>query len=152
MAKTETPRLDSIPPLPLFTLNRTGVELCNAYLRLASQDRQKIDELLLTHAFLPTGTTSYLSYRYRGRKRERNASYQLFENISRGLGSIWFVWAREMSETCPSRLQCRDAILGLLSRLVHLRALEKMEGKTPFSTMQGVRRCCASPKIHPATN
>jgi hypothetical protein len=127
MTKSPRAMLDSIPPLPLYTLTRAGVNFCNAYMQLAPSNREKVDGLLLGHAFIPIGTSPYLWYAHQGTQYELMVSYKQFLYISEEIAEAWYSWAYEISEMRPSRLQCRDAILGLLSRLVYSKFAEQMD-------------------------
>jgi hypothetical protein len=91
-----------------------AVKMYNAYVRLTTQDRRKVHELLLTHALRPNGTNAYLS--------EKDCSevlrlfrYDQLKEVSQGVADAWLCWSLEIAATRPSRRGCRKAILGFLS-------------------------------------
>jgi hypothetical protein len=124
MSKTQIKGRDPEPKLPLFKLTSAGLDFCSAYGRLGTADRQTVEDLLLQHAFLPAGTNSYLWWG-KWNKLDMMVCHLKLRFISQEICDAWYVWASEISKTRPSRLACREAILGLLSNLVHRKFVEE---------------------------
>jgi hypothetical protein len=91
-----------------------AVKMYNAYARLTTQNRQKVDELLLVHAFMPSGTNAYLSGEDCSAV-QRSFRYDQLQEISQEVADAWLYWSLEIASTRPSRLACRKAILGFFS-------------------------------------
>jgi hypothetical protein len=103
-----------LPDIPRSKLKGAAVKMYNAYARLTTQDRTKVDELLLAHAFMPRGTNAYLS------ERDCSSILRCFRfgqlaTVSPEIAEAWLAWALEISTTRPSRRACRKAILKFLS-------------------------------------
>jgi hypothetical protein len=124
MSKTQIKGRDREPELPLFKLTSAGLDFCSACVRLGAADRRNVEDLLLQHAFLPAGTNSYLRWE-KWNKVDMRVCHLTLRFISEEICDTWYVWAREISKTRPSRLACREAILGLLSNLVHWKSAEE---------------------------
>jgi hypothetical protein len=121
--------------LPYVKLTRAGVMLCDLYYELASPDRQKVEDFLLEHAFLPSGTDSYL-WCERWNRGSQTDSFLQLRNISHVLAFAWLRWAIQISKNRPSRLTCQKAILDLLGHLVYRRSFGKPAPclRTPLDT------------------
>jgi hypothetical protein len=122
MGKIQSAGRGPVRPLPLAKLTHAGFILCDVYSELASPDRQKVEDLLLQHAFLPTGTDSYLWCEKWN--RVNRISFLRLWDVSHELAFAWLIWSGQISKKRPSRLACRQAILGLVGHLVHRRSFE----------------------------
>ena len=127
MKKTQSIGRDSMRRFPLFKLTSAGVDFCDAYLRLATQDRQKVDDFLLYQAFMPNGLP-WGGWRYNNFNTvDTQASFWHLRKISDDLADAWDIWALEISRTRPSQLASRDALLALIGRTVFLKFRESVE-------------------------
>lgn len=126
--------------LSLVKLTRAGIMLCDVYYELASPDRQKVEDLLLEHAFLPAGTDSYLWCK-RWSQASQTGSFLQLREISHVLAFAWLRWAIQISKRRPSRLTCQKAILGLLGHLVYRRSfgVPAPSLRTPLDTPDDFR-------------
>ena len=107
---------------PLFELTSAGLEFCDAYLRLATPDRQNVEDFLLNQAFLPVDV-AVVDWRYNQfTPADRNCSIKWLRRISDDLANAWHTWALEVAKTRPSKRASRDAFLALVGRMVFLRS------------------------------
>jgi hypothetical protein len=107
------------PYLPPYKLKGGGVKMRRTYARLETTKRREVEYLLLVHAFVMNGTNVYLFWED-WNEIYRDYAYQRFREISQKIADAWLCWAQEISSARPSRLECREAILGLLSELVRV--------------------------------
>lgn len=112
----------SMRRFPLFELTTAGLEFCDAYLRLATRDRQNVEDFLLNQAFLPVDVAQ-VDWRYNQfTPADRNCSVKWLRSISDDLADAWHAWAIEVAKTRPSKRASRDAFLALVGRMVFLRS------------------------------
>lgn len=112
---------------PLFRLTSAGIDLCDAYLRLTTPDRRRVEDYLLCQAFLPNevapGGWAYNQFS----AAERMDSFFQLRKISDDLADAWHTWAHEISKARPSQLASREATLALVGRMVFLKIQEAVE-------------------------
>jgi hypothetical protein len=124
MKKARVVGRGSIIRFPLFDLASAGLDFCDAYLRLASPDRQKVEAFLLNQAFLPVDVAK-VDWRYNQfTPADRYCSGKWLRTISDDLADAWHIWALEIAKTRPSKRASRDAFPALVGRMVFLKSQE----------------------------
>jgi hypothetical protein len=130
MTKTRRIGRGSMRRFPRFGLTTAGLDICDAYLRLATPDRRKVEDFLLNQAFLPNFIPGGFRYN-KFNTIDRTASFARLRNISDDVADAWHTWALEISKIRPSQIASRDAMLALVCRMVFLKLRESVEPNIP---------------------
>jgi hypothetical protein len=101
-----------------------GIEVYRNYAELTTPKRRVLEDILLSHAFLPDGPYAYGDLGNWNSIYRRSAYIQLKFRTSLRMANAWRDWA---SETSMNRLgpdSCRGVVRAMLSDLVRLKYLE----------------------------
>jgi hypothetical protein len=124
---TDSGRRASIPP---FNLHGAGVKVCEAYARLKTEARREVEDLLLRHAFLLNGRSSYANWGLWNQVDRRTSFLLLMTSASEEMANAWCDWAFEISTKPMSQHARRQAILSMVEKLVLIKFFEEPSPRT----------------------
>ena len=117
-----------------------GIEVYRIYAGLRTPERRVLEDVLLRHAFLPTGPNAYGEWGTWNRSGRRWAYCQLKTKISPQTATAWLHWARETSMSRLGPDPCRGLVLTMLRDLVLLKFVESpLPGSDTNSTAKKAR-------------